>query len=546
MLVIRRAVDRTLRADDGAALVAVVMVMLVGVIVTATIAASVLFTISTNVTNKSSTQAFVAAESGRDALLAKVVGSACGPDPANPSWSGPGLSNSSVANGPLFRAVATTGPDEATQSPACPSATGASVIVITSTGSAPDGTETTIKATYNRPVTYKNQPGGSMSYFDGTFTLTQSQYNGDLVIRSGDYNCTTSHSTISGDLWVPNGSVNLSSNCSVTGSIYAKGSVTFGASTVAVGGRIIAGGPIRISTNGFTVGGRTPAQPGDGDILSGAAIDLTGAKSGSITGNVRAAGAYSAGDSVTITGVAQGGVSPTPAVFDPTLKAVYDMTKWVDVGSDRTPWGSDVDWYSVPAGQCSVDMTSRLMSTPAPGKTRLGIDYSSCTTDVTIKINTTLILPRDAVFLVPPTRSMALDLSGSPKSPAGSTTQLFFVHADDDVNSTPDCDSGVAQDDFGVPVSIGVNLMFYTPCGVGKITGKQKNPFVGQFYAGNSGTSGWVQPTFNCQPMKWIPLIDMGCKIGQSGGSGPGTTTYTLMAPSILTQTEIPTAVPTP
>ncbi len=547
MLVIRRPLDRGLRRDDGAALVAVIVVMLVGVIVTATIAAAVVFAMSTNVDNKSHTQAFVAAESGRDALLAKMLSGSCGPDAADTSWTGPGLSNTSEAAGPLFRARGTTGPDAATQSPACPGATAATTIVITSTGSAPDGTEATVKATYNRTVTYKNQPGGSLSYFDGTFTLTQSQYSGDIVIRNGDFNCTTSHSTINGDLWVPNGSVTLSSNCTVTGSIYAKNTVTFGESTVSVGGRIIAGGQIRISTNGFAVGGRSPAQTGDGDILSGAAIDLSGAKSGTIAGNVRAFGAYTPGAAtVAITGVAEGGVSPNPAVFDPTLKAVYDMTNWVDVGMDEALWGSDVEWYVVPVGSCSANMTSRLTASAPAGKPRVGIDYRNCTGDVTIAINTTGTLSRDAVFLVPPTRKMALDLQGSPKSPSGSTTQLFFIHADESINSKPDCVSGVAQDDFGVPASVGVNLMFYTPCGIGKITGKDKNPFVGQFYAGNSGSSGWVQPTFTCKAMKWSPLIDMGCKLGESDGSGPGTTTYTLQAPSLVTQTENATAVPKP
>ena len=61
------------RADDsGAVLVTVVVVMLVGFIVATVIASSVLFTIRSNVGNIDRTQAFIAAESGRDTAVAAL------------------------------------------------------------------------------------------------------------------------------------------------------------------------------------------------------------------------------------------------------------------------------------------------------------------------------------------------------------------------------------------------------------------------------------------------------------------------------------------
>ena len=60
--------------DDGAVLVTVVVVMLVGFVVATVIAASVLFTIRSNVSNTDRTQAFISAESGRDAALASLTG----------------------------------------------------------------------------------------------------------------------------------------------------------------------------------------------------------------------------------------------------------------------------------------------------------------------------------------------------------------------------------------------------------------------------------------------------------------------------------------
>src|SRR5690348_9737775 len=75
MLVINRVLARARsRAnDDGAILVTVIVVMFVGFIVAATIAASIMFTIGANDSNQDRTEAFIAAESGRDAAVAAVT-----------------------------------------------------------------------------------------------------------------------------------------------------------------------------------------------------------------------------------------------------------------------------------------------------------------------------------------------------------------------------------------------------------------------------------------------------------------------------------------
>lgn len=507
-------------ADDlGVALVAVVVIMLVGAVAAILIASSVMFAVTSNSTNKQRTQAFVAAESGRDQALSNALATPC-------SLAATNLKGTPGAVPPYYEATTST----------CPSATDSSTFVITSTGYGSDGTKSRITSTYSRLVTYTNQPGGSLAYIDGTFTLTQSQYSGDVVIRTGNYDCSTSHSTIKGDLWVLQGSAILSSSCTVTGSVYTRDDVTFGSSDVTVGGRIIAGRDVTISTNKFSVG-KSLVAPAVGDVLAGRNIDLTSAKSGEITGSVRAFGTYKPGSSVVIAGTAGGSVSPNPAVFTPTLDQVEKMTRWVDINADVSLWGSDVQWYTVPNGSCAMDVTSYLTTAPTGGKTRLGVDYSACTSNVTINVSTTGVLPYDTVFMVPSAIRMALNLAGAPKSPAGSTTQLFFIHADSIPNSIPNCQSGLDSDDIKVPSTNGVNLMFYTPCGVGKLTGST-NPFNGQFYAGNSGSVDWVQPVFTCKSMTWAPLIDLGCKLGETEGTGSGTIVVTKQPAVLITQVE--------
>ena len=505
--------------DRGVALVAIVVIMLVGVIAAILIASSVMFALTSNAANKQRTQAFVAAESGRDQALSNALASPC-------SLTATNLKATPGAVPPYYEATTDI----------CPSSTDSSSFVITSTGYGSDGTKSKITSTYSRLVTYTNQPGGSLAYIDGTFTLTQSQYSGDVVIRTGNYDCSTSHSTINGDLWVLQGSAILSSSCTVTGSVYTRDDVTFGSSDVTVGGRIIAGRDVKISTNKFSVG-KSLVAPAVGDVLAGRNINFTSAKSGEITGSVRAFGTYTPGPSVTIAGTASGNVSPNPAVFTPTLDQVEKMTRWVDINSDVSLWGSDIQWYTVPNGSCTMNVTPYLTAAPTGGKTRLGVDYSACTSNVTININTTGVLSYDTVFMVPSAVRMALNLAGSPKSPTGATTQMFFVHADPTPNSIPTCQSGLDADGIKVPSSNGVNVMFYTPCGVGKLTGST-NPFNGQFYAGNSGSVDWVQPVFTCKSMAWAPLIDLGCKLGEAEGTGSGTIVITKQPAVLITQVE--------
>ena len=62
MLVIARLGRRRTPDEGGAVLVTVIVVMLVGFVIATVIAASVLFTIQSNVGNKDRTQAFIAAE----------------------------------------------------------------------------------------------------------------------------------------------------------------------------------------------------------------------------------------------------------------------------------------------------------------------------------------------------------------------------------------------------------------------------------------------------------------------------------------------------
>jgi len=495
--------------DTGAALVAVIVVMLVGAIAAVVIAGSVIFAMQTNVQNKATTQAFVSAESGRDMMLKAVMTNPCTKTIVD------------SAGSPMYENVkAQFGADVDHLTDACLSATASSVIRITATGKTADGSKTTIVSDYQRAVTYERQPGGTLAYFAGQFKLTQSSYKGDLVIRTGDYTC-NSDTTIDGDLWAPKGSILLSAKCHVTGNIYAKGTVSTSGSNALVDKNIVAEGEINLESTGGTVAG---------NVMSGTRVTV---KDMHVTGNVQSALAPDIKSPGLVTGTVTTAPLPTNA-FVPSLQAVYDMTTWVDFPSTRSAWGTDVDWRTPTS--CSGDATAKATGALAPGTTRIGIDYTACTSAVKIVLSGSPTLTHDVLFLVPPGATMTVDVGTvTTDSP---DRQLFFVHADNVANRAVTCPSSVGSGGDAldqVAATTNVKVMLYTPCGIK--TAPKKDGFRGQYYSGDSGSTKLEQPDFSCQPMVWAPRIDLGCYLSEAP-DGSGDITTKLLPPTLLTQTE--------
>ena len=150
MLVIRRLLTPRRSDDSGAVLITVLIVMLVGFIVASVVAASVLFTVQSNAGNRSRTQAFIAAESGRDAAVAGIVGGCAattyaGTDPkfASTVYVTTGNQPTSATDGGVAQG--------------CPSTT-TRFIVIRSTGTGPDGSTSTIDAVYPLSLIHISEP----------------------------------------------------------------------------------------------------------------------------------------------------------------------------------------------------------------------------------------------------------------------------------------------------------------------------------------------------------------------------------------------------
>ncbi len=304
--------------DDGAVLVTVVVVMLVGFVIATVIAASVMFTIQSNVGNKTQTQAFIAAESGRDSAYDQLVSMASGGACSS-------LVSDQLTGSPAYEyeiltttVIGQTAPAITGLSATCPTAD-TSWVLIRSRGlgpgddpSDPDaGTE--IESYYPWTSVLTESPGGTVAYFDGQFKATKSTYEGDLVVRRDDYEC-NSDSHIIGDLWVlggadgtDGGTLTLSTGCSVTGSVYVARDIKMkgggGQGGITIGGDMLAARDIDLDSDTITF---------DGDIHAGRNVDLK--KSGTAA-NILAVGS-----------IAQGGwtVLPDGVVDDNAAAPVFD------------------------------------------------------------------------------------------------------------------------------------------------------------------------------------------------------------------------------
>jgi hypothetical protein len=410
-------------------------------------------------------------------------------------------------------------------------------VVITSTGTGDDGSTTELVSVYPWETILTEQPGGTMAFFDGRFKTTGSGYVGDLVVRTGDYNC-SNDAVIQGDLWVVggetgavDGNVTLSSGCVVTGSIYAAGTVKSSSQPVTVGGDIVAQRAISLKSDGMTIGG---------EVYSGTIITLdgTGATNGTIGGDVLAFGTITPDTKAalgkwTVTGELLAG-KPKPT-FEPSLRDVYDMTTWADLGI-ATTWSS-VDYPATETTVCPADPDALLNA----GTDRLLVNLTACGTGPATnrKVSITLdgaTITRDVMFLVPANAQMLVSITGNIASSTTPAPQLWFVHADStSSDNKPVCGNGTMDDKFDVSSgkSIRARILVYTACG---LTGTINSDFSGQIYVDDDTRT--VNSNFVCTPMSWEPAMpNLSCRIHGAGGAA-GDPIETTSIGDLMYQTE--------
>jgi hypothetical protein len=505
---IRRRVRGTSSDDTGAVLVTVVIVMLVGFIIATVVAASVIFTVSSNADNRRQTQSFVAAESGRDVAVASLS-TAIGDDTVDCSAVVMADESPTGVEPRYEYEIRTSEEDDRptdwdTLSADCPTSD-TEWVVVRSTGWGSDDAATTIDSTYPWYFGPATQPAGTLAYFSGAFKATKSTYQGDLVIREGDYECNNgANGSIEGDLWVLNGAMRSTSDCTVTGSIYTRSLIDLKNHGLEVGGDVISlTGTIYLTADNVKIGG---------DVYAGGNIDTKNG-SGIVDGSFKAVGTmknHDAADWERTDGTAVPELTSQPVpVITPTLDQVFDATNWIELTS-TVPWSTDAEVYT---GKCSsADLMGVMSST---GTKRALIDMTGCDASSINVIPGNTSLARDVLIYVPAGVQMDLQLTGTISKATGVTDpQLVIVHADGNGSDNKPTACSKA-DKFTAGTAIGVRTMIYSACG---ISNTMSLTMTGQLYMGTDGLH-LNGGTFTCKPMEWEPAFSgLSCGVKGSGG----------------------------
>ncbi len=520
MLAITRLFPKNRRDEDGAVLVTIIVVMLVGFVVVSIIAASVLFTFRANATNKSQTQAFIAAESGRDVAVAAIPTCSStthfvGTDPTYDT-----RIYKSDADG--VRPSTSDGLVEG-----CPTSA-TDYVVIKSTGTGPDGSTSTIDSVYPWQVTYSQQPGGVVTYFSGGFTAGVSHYTGDLVLRDGNYSCNNG-GTLTGDLYVLAGYTKFSTDCTIQGDVWSSGYVENGSKNAQISGSITTNGYVSLSANGATSVGK--------DINAKGQVTLSnqGNNTASVGGTIKSAQTPSVGTKWTVGGVSNPTIAAIPGytpTFEPTLDWLKAATKWIDL-NNASNWGASPSTnYPTPCNLLANNANPTFKQVLETAGNRVVFDFTNCGGNGQVTIDIALAnaaLVRDAVFIVKAGAKMKVALTGNLSTTTG-TRQLLFIHADASTAFTngepaPDCGNGgngngMQNDSFDVSgtQTNDVRVMVYSPCG---LTGTITSSFSGQLYTNQSvnlHSAGNIETAYTCKNMSWSPAFEqLGCKIKGAG-----------------------------
>ena len=517
---IRRARGPRPADEGGAVLVAVLVVMLVGFIVASAVAASTIFAIQTNAGNRSNTQAFVSAESGRD-VAAAALAAGC----SATTFSGDDPTYSSTVY-----VTAGDQPESSTSAGVavgCPTET-TRYVVIRSVGTGADGSTATVESVYPWLVSSSEEIGGVMTYFAGGYTTGVAHYTGDLVLRKGNWACNID-GVLNGDLYVLEGSVSLSNGCTINGDVWAEGNVFSNSQRITITGNITTNGSVEISANGG-------AQIG-GSITAKGTVTLSdqGSTPAQVSGGVTSRGTIAVGSLWTVAGAQTPG-SPDDPVFDPSLEWLRSATQWIDL--DNTNWGPAYTASNV----CDLlrnNPDPSIASLVATAGDPLVLDFTTCGSAAVGVALGGITVRRDVVMIAEPSARLDVSVAG-PLSDDGNKRQLMFVQSDAsrayvDGQPAPHCGNGNQNNKFGVSGSIDADLriMIYSACG---ITGTATSSFSGQYYT-NDSLHMHSSAEYTCRSMAWSPAFGtLGCTI--DGPDGITETVTTQQLGSLVYQTE--------
>ena len=451
------AILRRVRDDDaGAALAAVIGLVVVGMLLSTTIMSTVVSGLGHTTATRAAVQSEASAKSGLAVAVAALQSSA----PCTASY----LS----AAAPAYTASLSYTTDSAVTGATawiagCPVAT-AQFVKITSVGTAvakgvagnTSGNLRKVEAIYGYvPPTAAIRASGSAIYtysspiVNQASILTDGAKPASIAIRTGSVDCTTM-SIVQGDILAHNGDVSVQSPCSVRGSVRASGGVNIygkvgadvsSASTsqslIDPAARI--GGAVALAGTLNSWGSRCPAPNAGWDNPGNAcsAKQETGASS------VR----------IGLTGAQ----APTAPNVPDWIDYAYKTADWQTAGYTVVVWPGDADHCTIDNRTKSLSFVTALNTYTNP----VVINATACSRlTLSSSANLTLSLRTDIAFI-----SKAFNIESFTASSANSTKrELRFVVPDGVADGIPSPAGGGTVDiNSGVTIGANVSALIYSP-----------------------------------------------------------------------------------
>lgn len=471
------------REDRGSAMVAVIGVLLVSLVVTTIISASVIQALGFSTATRANVQSQAAAEAGL-----------------------------AVAQASLLRGECTTGIYESASDPAyyveikytiggvesvgCP-VEGSTRVTISAGGEAAtpgigvsSGDEAAVEASYI--ATGSSVPGSGAAIY--AYSATGFGGSGSLVsltgdeatvhIKDGSVNCDGA-SSVPDSFVVANGGLTATGSCNINGSVWASGKVKL--------------------TGALRVGGEVVAS----------ALEMTGSsKVGGtawITGHTEMAWSTSVGGHLTtktFDGANPSGNAPagrTVIAAGPPAKPLPTVADWIDFPYDPSMWPGFTE--KVISGNCDFNKVQAAVDSLAgnPGI----LDARNCSGDFKPSQYQTLEIKGDlAIF------SNKFELGNSFKIDADDDYNLWLITPDEVADGVPTCPSGgkfVLSGTFANTAD--TTGLIYTPC---KAVIGNSNKWYGQVFAGQTSVNGAASLYFS--PVG-LPGYDL--STGTSSGTTP-------------------------
>lgn len=267
MLGINKIIRRARREDEGAALVAVVGVMSVGLILASLILTSLVNGLGFTAAARAGVQSQAAAEAGIAAAQAglQIPGDCVAKGGVyTPATAIPGLD---------YRATIWIKNLAGTWVRGCPAATTTAVKIIAGGDASNEGIpsnetgdESFVEAVFNIGLPVITEGPSASAIFTGSggsvssLSITSANANpGDIHILKGDFQC-NSGSVINGSIIVADGAANITNTCTITGSVKASKGVTITAAVIIGGDVVAAGGDLNITNSGIKIAGNAYAS----------------------------------------------------------------------------------------------------------------------------------------------------------------------------------------------------------------------------------------------------------------------------------------------